>query len=90
MPVKRLLRPPRETDRMRHLPARFAAMLRRRGATLPEPLDADARAALVRCAQCVAAALCDELLRTPGNGGYRGFCPNTHYIEWRRESVLKF
>ena len=75
---------------MKPIPPRFAAMLRRRSATLPAPLDADARTAALRCEQCRATAICDELLGTPGNGGYRGFCPTTHYIECRRERALNF
>ena len=69
---------------------RLFAMLRRRGAALPKPLDADAHAALARCAACRHAAMCDELLATPGNGGNRSFCPNAHYIEHLREDALKF
>lgn len=69
---------------------RLAAMLARRGATLPPVADADTEAALHRCATCAAKPLCDELLATPGNGGYRAFCPNTHYVERRREGQLKF
>jgi len=69
---------------------RFYAMLRRRGAALPEPLDCDARAAMARCTACHATGLCDELLATPGSGGNRTFCPNAHYIEHLREDALKF
>jgi hypothetical protein len=69
---------------------RLLAMLRRRGATLPNPPDADARAAVQRCQECRHPALCDELLATPGNGGNRSFCPNTGYIERLRERALKF
>jgi hypothetical protein len=65
-------------------------MLKRRGAGLPEPPDADAQAALARCAACPHTALCDELLATPGNGGYRAFCPNAHYVERQCEDGLKF
>ena len=69
---------------------RLLAMLRRRGATLPNPPDADAAAALRRCDSCPHTKLCDELLASPGNGGYRAFCPNAHYVEQRREGSLKF
>jgi len=69
---------------------RVLAMLKRRGTRLPEPLDADAHAALARCAACRLTMLCDELLATPGNGGYRAFCANAHYVEHRREEELKF
>ena len=69
---------------------RLAAMLARRGGTLPPVADADTRAALQRCADCRAKALCDELLACAGNGGYRGFCPNTHYVECRRQAGLRF
>jgi len=69
---------------------RLYAMLRRRAAALPKPLDADARAAIARCRACPATELCDELLASPGNGGYRAFCPNAHYVEHRREITLKF
>lgn len=68
---------------------RLAAMLARRGAALPPVADADTEAALHRCASCAAKALCDEYLASAGKG-YRGFCPNTHYVESRRERQLKF
>jgi hypothetical protein len=60
---------------------RLLAMLRRRGAALPDPPDAAASAALARCEACRHTELCDELLATPGSGGYRAFCPNTPYVE---------
>ena len=69
---------------------RLIAMLRRRGAALPNPPDADALAAARRCEQCRHGALCDELLATPGNGGNRSFCPNSGYVEQMRERGLKF
>ena len=72
------------------LPLRLLAMLRRRGATLPEPRDADALAAIGRCEGCRAKALCDALLAQPGSGGYRGFCPNGGYVEHLRQNCLKF
>ena len=69
---------------------RLLAMLRRRGAGLPESPDADALGAIRRCEACRHTALCDELLASPGNGGYRAFCPNAGYVEQRRERSLKF
>ena len=69
---------------------RLLAMLRRRGAMLPQSPDADALAAVKRCEACPHTALCDELLASPGNGGYRAFCPNSAYVEQRREGSLKF
>jgi hypothetical protein len=69
---------------------RLYAMLRRRAAALPEPLNADGHAAIARCAACRATGLCDELLATRGSGGNRSFCPNAHYIEHLREIALKF
>ncbi len=65
-------------------------MLRRRGAALPNPPDPEALLALGRCEACRYTQLCDELLASPGNGGYRAFCPNTHYVEQQRERRLKF
>lgn len=69
---------------------RLLAMLRRRGAQLPDPLDADAMAALERCERCLNKGMCEELLATPGTGGNRSFCPNAPYVEARRERQLKF
>lgn len=69
---------------------RLLAMLRRRGATLPNPPDADALAAVRRCAQCPHTALCDELVATPGSGGSRSFCANAGYIEQLRSRSLTF
>jgi len=63
---------------------RLLAMLRRRGAALPVAPDADALAAIERCEKCRHTSLCDQLLATPGSGGYRGFCPNAPYVEQRR------
>ncbi|HET7197278.1 MAG TPA: hypothetical protein VFI86_01320 [Burkholderiales bacterium] len=63
---------------------RLLAMLRRRGAALPSPPDADALAAVRRCEKCPHTRLCDELLAAPGSGGYRGFCANAPYVEQRR------
>jgi len=65
-------------------------MLRRRGATLPARPDADALRAIARCETCLRTALCDELLASPGNGGYRGFCPNAQYVEYLRDKELTF
>jgi hypothetical protein len=69
---------------------RLLAMLRRRGAALPNPPDADALSALSRCESCRYTQLCDELLASPGHGGYRAFCPNAHYVEQQREQRLQF
>ncbi len=69
---------------------RLLAMLRRRGAALPMPPDGDAIAAMERCEACRCTQLCDELLASPGRGGYRAFCPNAGYVEQRRERALKF
>ena len=69
---------------------RLLAMLRRRGAALPNPPDADSLAAVKRCESCRHTALCDELLATPGAGGNRSFCPNSGYVEQLRERSLKF
>jgi len=69
---------------------RLLAMLRRRGATLPNPPDTDALAALQRCDACPHTALCDELLASPGSGGSRTFCANAGYIAQQRERELKF
>ena len=71
-------------------PLRLIAMLRRRGARLPEPLDADAVAAIRRCQACRMTKLCDALVAQPGNGGYRGFCPNSAYVEYLRQNCLRF
>jgi hypothetical protein len=71
-------------------PPRLVAMLRRRSATLPEPRDADALAALSRCEKCRMTDLCDALLAQPGSGGYRGFCPNGAYVEYLRHNCLRF
>ncbi|HEY5899601.1 MAG TPA: DUF6455 family protein [Burkholderiales bacterium] len=74
------------------LPAvsRLEAMLRRRGAALPESPDADSMAAIARCETCRHTELCDELLASAGNGGNRSFCPNTHYVEALRQRRLAF
>ena len=69
---------------------RLYVMLRRRGAALPNPPDADAMAALARCERCLHQGFCDELLASPGSGGNRSFCPNAHYVERQREARLKF
>ena len=69
---------------------RLIAMLHRRRARLPIPLDADAIAALQRCEHCPHQGLCDELLATPGHGGNRSFCPVAPYVESLREGELKF
>ena len=69
---------------------RLLAMLRRRGATLPVPANADARAAIARCEACPHGKLCDELLASPGTGGNRSFCANAAYVEYLREKELQF
>jgi hypothetical protein len=71
-------------------PLRLIAMLRRRGGVLPVPPDANALAAVSRCESCRMGALCDALLAQPGNGGYRGFCPNSPYVEYLRQNCLRF
>jgi hypothetical protein len=86
----RLSREPTMAGMPRTSAQRLAAMLQRRGASLPPVADADTRAALARCVSCCAQRLCDELLASPGSGGYRAFCANTHYVESRRERQLKF
>jgi hypothetical protein len=71
-------------------PVRLVAMLRRRSARTPEVVDADAMAAIARCQSCRMTELCDELVAQPGNGGYRGFCPNSAYVEVLRQNCLRF
>jgi hypothetical protein len=70
--------------------ARLQAMLRCRGAALPRAPDADALAALERCRKCHQVKLCDEFLAAPASNGARMFCPNTHYVEARRQRRLAF
>ena len=69
---------------------RLEAMLHSRGAALPRPPDADALAALERCRKCNYKKLCDEFLAAPVSNGARMFCPNTHYVEVRRQQRLAF
>ena len=69
---------------------RLEAMLRRRGAALPESPDADALAALQRCKSCNYKTLCDEFLSAHSASGSRAFCPNSHYIEVRRQQRIDF
>jgi len=69
---------------------RLAAMLRLRGAALPGTPDADALAALERCRKCNYKKLCDEFLAVPVGNRARMFCPNSHYIETRRQHRLVF
>ncbi len=69
---------------------RLEAMLRRRGAALPEPPDADALAAIARCETCRHTDLCAELVASPGSGRNRSFCPNTGYVEALRQRSLAF
>ena len=69
---------------------RLKAMLVRRGAALPASPDADTQAALERCKRCHYKKLCDEFLAARVSNGLRAFCPNTHYIEARRQQGLAF
>lgn len=69
---------------------RLQAMLRRRGAALPATPDADALAALERCRKCNYQKLCAEFLASSASGIARTFCPNSHYIEVRRQQGLAF
>ena len=69
---------------------RLIDMLRRRGATLPEPRDANALTAISRCAGCRTKDLCDAWLTQPDNKAPRTFCPNAGYVEYRRELSLRF
>jgi hypothetical protein len=71
-------------------PARLVAMLKRRSAGPPDALDADAAAAIARCENCRMTEMCDELVAQPGNAGYRGFCPNSAYVEVLRQNCLRF
>ena len=64
--------------------------MRRRGAALPESPDADALAALERCRKCHYQKLCAEFLASSASGIARTFCPNSHYIEVRRQQRLAF
>ena len=65
-------------------------MLRLRGGALPRTPDADACAALERCRHCNYQKLCDEFRAAPASNDARMFCPNTHYIEVRRQKRLAF
>jgi len=69
---------------------RLQAMLRLRGAALPPTPDADALAAIERCRKCAYKKLCDEFLAAPASNAARTFCPNTHYVEVRRQRRLAF
>lgn len=69
---------------------RLLEMLRRRGAVLPQPRDANAEAALARCAQCRARELCDAWLAEPDAKAPRTFCPNSGYVEYLRQISLRF
>ena len=69
---------------------RLFEMLRRRSAALPEPRDASAQAAIARCEQCHAKALCDAWLAAPDDKAPRTFCPNSGYVEHRRQVSLEF
>ena len=70
--------------------ARLRAMLACRGAALPRSPDAEALAAIQRCKKCNYVKLCDEFLAAPSSSASRAFCPNTHYIEVRRQRRLAF
>jgi len=70
--------------------ARLKAMLRRRGAALPQVPDADALAALARCKSCNYQKLCAEFLAAPDSSGVFTFCANSHYIAVRRQQRLEF
>ena len=70
--------------------ARLQAMLRRRGAALPASPDGDALAALERCRKCNYRKLCDAFLADGAAAGACTFCPNSHYIQVRRQKRLAF
>lgn len=70
--------------------SRLEAMLGLRGAALPAAPNADALAALQRCKKCNYKKMCDEFLAAADATGSRAFCPNTHYIEARRQKRLSF
>ena len=69
---------------------RLPEMLRRRGAVLPEPADRDAQAAVVRCAACRNTQACDAWLAELASKAPRTFCPNSGYVEYRRQISLQF
>jgi hypothetical protein len=81
---------PREPARstVRRLPL----MLQRRNISLPARLQGaaarEASLAAARCDACRATRLCDEWLAAGDAGAYRGFCPNTHYVEQLRTRRL--
>lgn len=70
--------------------ARLERLLRRRGAALPKSPDRDALDALERCRKCNYKALCDESIAAADTTRARTFCPNSHYIEVRRQQGLAF
>lgn len=75
-------------------PLRLYEMMRLRGVAQVPPHDQatarDFTAAERRCAACGSKGLCDELLRSGDNKGYRRFCPNALYLEWLHSNSLNF
>lgn len=73
---------------------RLYEMMRLRGVPQIAPRDQatarDFTAAERRCAACGSKGLCDELLRSGDNKGYRRFCPNALYLEWLHSNSLNF
>lgn len=69
---------------------RLFEMLRRRAAVLPQPRDADADAAIARCAGCRAGDLCEAWLAEAEGKAPRTFCPNSGYVEYLRQTALRF
>lgn len=69
---------------------RIIPVLRRNGAALPMPPDADALAAVRRCEQCPHQELCEEVLASSPKASNLGFCPNAPYVAQLRDGRLKF
>jgi len=73
---------------------RLGAMMRARGACLPDPLaperKLDLEKATRRCEQCNAKQLCEEVLESGTTAGYSRFCPNAPYLEQLRQKALVF
>ena len=69
---------------------RLYDMMRLRGVSKFQPQDHDIAAAKRRCAACASKTLCDELLRSGDDKGYRQFCPNALYLEWLHSNSLNF
>ena len=71
---------------------RLPLMLQRRNISLPARLEGlaarEAIRAARRCDACRHTKLCDEWLAAGDAGAYRGFCPNTHYVEQLRARRL--